>query len=114
MAAVETDGWSAWHRCQAHGTPYVRLGLGNDGIAWDVSAAVRRSTRIASTALRTAVSSKTAEITRIHEPTSGHQSKIAYQFVTPNALLVNSGAPSKRATGKATSHASRRPRRTAL
>ena len=97
------------HPCSADGTFYVRLGLG-DGVTADVCAAVRRSTRIASTALRTPVSSKRVQMARIHKPRSGHTSKIQYHDVAPNKL-ANSEAPSKMATGKATSQVSRRPRR---
>src|SRR5438105_12629350 len=78
--------WFKWWQQEVpkngrHGTPaalmgrfYVRLGLG-DGVTADVSAAVSRSMRIASTALRTPVSSKSVQAARIHEPRSGHPSK---------------------------------------
>src|SRR6266581_827627 len=107
VAAVGAEGRSARHYCHTDETFYVRLG---DGVTAGVCAAVRRSTRIASTALLTAVSSKSAEITRSHEPRSGHTSKIQNHDVAPNKL-ANSEAPSKMATGKATSQVSRRPRR---
>src|SRR6266496_2187119 len=99
------DEQSARYRCHPHGTLYGRLGLGGAATR-DVSAPVRRSTRIASTALMTPVSSKRAQMARIHEPRSGHPSKISYQFVAPNAL-ASSETPSKRARGKATSQVSR-------
>ncbi len=53
----------------------MRLGLG-DEITGDVSAVLRRKTRIASTALMMPVSSKSVQIAKIHEPRSGHPSKI--------------------------------------
>src|SRR5437588_567025 len=62
------------HPCSANGTFYVRLGLG-DGVTADVSAPLRRSTRIASTARMTPVSSKRAQITRSHESRSGYVSQ---------------------------------------
>src|SRR6266568_8711588 len=97
------------HRTPASalGTFYVRLG---DGVTEDVSAALRRITRTASTALMTPVSNKTAQMARTHEPRSGQPSKIQSHDVAPNSL-ASSETPSKRATGKATSQASRRPRR---
>src|SRR5438309_12041647 len=64
VAAGGTEGGR--HPCSADGTFYVRLGLG-DGVTADVSAPVRRSTRIANTALLRAVSSKSAQIIRSHE-----------------------------------------------
>src|SRR6266571_943816 len=109
VAAGGAEGRSAPHYWHADGTFYVRPGLG-DGVTADVCAAVRRSTWIASTALRTPVSSKSVQMARIHEPRSGHTSKIQNHDVAPNKL-ANSEAPSKRATGKATSQVSRRPRR---
>src|SRR2546423_1929739 len=96
------------HPCSADGTFYVRLGLG-DGVTADACAAVRRSTRIASTALRMPVSSKRALIARIHEPRSGQPTRIQNHDDAPNKL-ANSVTPSKRATGKAMSQVSRRPR----
>src|SRR6266581_7350066 len=97
------------HRTPASalGTFYVRLG---DGVTEDVSAALRRITRTARTALLTPVSNKTAQMARIHEPRSGQPSKIQSHDGAPNKF-ANSEAPSKMATGKATSQVSRRPRR---
>src|SRR2546421_10286228 len=106
-AAGGDEGRSAQHSCHTDETFYVRLG---DGVTADVCAAVRRSTRIASTALRMPVSSKRAQMARIPEPRSGQPSKIQYHDVAPNKL-ANSETPSKMATGKATSQVSRRPRR---
>ena len=87
----------------------MRLGLG-DGVTEEVSAALRRITRTARTALMTPVSNKTAQMARIHEPRSGQPSKIQSHDGAPNKF-ANSEAPSKMATGKATSQVSRRPRR---
>src|SRR6266567_1080937 len=98
VAAVGAEGRSARHYCHTDETFYVRLG---DGVTAGVCAAVRRSTRIASTALRTPVSSKRVQMARIHKPRSGHTSKIQYHDVAPNKL-ANSEAPSKMATAKST------------
>ena len=78
VATMGADEQSARYRCHPHGTFYVRLGFGDDGIAWDVSAALRRSTRIASTALMMPVSSKSVQIAMSHEPRSGHKSQTSY------------------------------------
>src|SRR6266699_3585757 len=96
VAAVGAEGRSARHYCHTDETFYVRLSAG-------VTAGV-------CTALRTPVSSKRVQMARIHKPRSGHTSKIQYHDVAPNKL-ANSEAPSKMATGKATSQVSRRPRR---
>src|SRR5947209_1604751 len=61
--------------CHTDETVYVKLG---DGVTAALPTAVRRSTRIASTALRVAVSSKRAQMARSHEPRSGQPSNIQY------------------------------------
>src|SRR5689334_740422 len=59
--AVGAEGQSVRYCGFVHGTSYMRLGLG-DSFAGDVAATVRRSTRTASTALITPVSSESTGI----------------------------------------------------